>query len=107
MDQSLLINPGTKTVKGAQSRNVSNNLMYVKSQGSNIDSFSFIRPQSMKNSQYENRQRKQKSKKGKSIKKLPFEDVKDKLFENYQFKLRFPNNGAEPKIPAQSKSIYK
>lgn len=58
----LMNNQGNKSVKGSrQSRNVTNNLINNKSQGANLDSFSFIRPQSMKNgSQYERRQRKQK-----------------------------------------------
>ena len=62
---SLLV-AGTKSVKG-KSRNNKNQLTNVKSQGSNLDSFSFMRPQSMKEG-YERRNRKTKSKKGKNTK---------------------------------------
>lgn len=57
---------GNKSVKG-KSRNNKNQLTNVKSQGSNLESFSFMKPHTMKDG-YERRNRKTKSKKGKNTK---------------------------------------
>jgi hypothetical protein len=78
---------GHKSVKAAKSRNVTNNLTNIKSQNSHLDSFSFVRPQSMKEG-VASRSRKQKSKKSKVSKKTEYEDLKDKFFENHTFKSR-------------------
>lgn len=78
--KSNLLVGGNKSVKASKSRNAKNQLTNVKSMGSNIDSFSFVRPQSMKES-YDKRSRKTKSKKSKATKKLPYDEIKDKLFD--------------------------
>lgn len=111
LNNSSMMHPGNKSCKVAQSRNITNSLMNVKSQGANIDHFSFIRPQSMKGDQNcEGRQRKQKSKKGKPTKKMPYEDIKEKLLENYNMKARVIRTALDERsnvFTNPNKSAYK
>ena len=69
----------------------------MKSQGSNLGIFSFMKPQSMKESN-ERRNRKTKSKKGKHTKKVAYDQIKDKLFDGYNPKRTRAKNEALSKF---------
>jgi hypothetical protein len=106
-----ILTQGNKSWKGAQSRNITNNLMNAKSQGNNLETFSFIRPQSMKGDpDYERRQRKKNSKKGKPTKKMPYDEVKEKFFNDHSSNSFISRNLGEDRtkrFQSVNKTAYK
>jgi hypothetical protein len=104
------MNQGNKSCKGAQSRNMTNNLINIKSHGAIIDSFSFIRPQSNKGDQGYDRQKKKNCKKSKNTKKMAYEEVKDGFFGEHPVKSLINHSSTDERnkrFSNSNKSAYK